>query len=67
MKAIQLGIALALLVLALVVALQLRNGNIFSQLDQENTGMEKMDSDLHQEIEAHKQDISERLRNNRLR
>ena len=60
MKAIQIGIAIALMVGAFLLAMQMSGGQMIG--DREKEATQQMNSELDKAIEAHKEDISRRVR-----
>ena len=63
MKAIQIGIAVALMVGAFLLAMQMSGGQMIG--DREKKATQQMNSQLDKAVEAHKEDISRRLRGRR--
>ena len=60
MKAIQIGIAIALTVGAFLFAMQMSSGKMIGNREKEAT--QQMSSEMDQAIEAYKEDISKRFR-----
>ena len=66
MKALEIGVAVALLVLALIITVKMNNGTILGELTREKVLMQEMDEGLKDNIEEQKRDLSRRLREARL-
>ena len=60
MKAIQIGIAIALMMGAFLFAIQMSSGEIMG--DREKKATQQVNSELDKAIEVHKEDISRRAR-----
>ena len=60
MKAIQIGIAIALMMGAFLLAMQMSGGQMIG--DREKKAAQHMNSELDKAIEAQKEDISKRIR-----
>ena len=60
MKAIQIGIAIALMASAFLLAMQMSGGKVIG--DREKEATQHLNSELDKAIEAQKEDISKRLR-----
>ena len=66
MKALEIGVAVALLVLALIITVKMNSGTILGELTREKVLMQEMDEGLKDIIEEQKRDLSRRLREARL-
>ena len=66
MKALEIGVAVALLVLALIITVKMNSGTILGELSKEKVLMQEMDKGLKDNIEEQKRDLSRRLREARL-
>lgn len=66
MKALEIGVAVALLVLALIITVKMNSGTILGELTREKVLMQEMDEGLKDNIEEQKRDLSRRLREARL-
>ena len=58
MKALSIGVAVALLVLALIITVKMRNGTILVELTSEKALMQEMDKSLKHNIEEQKRELS---------
>ena len=58
MKALTIGVAVALLVLALIITVKMRNGTILVELTSERVLMQEMDKSLKDSIEEQKRELS---------
>ena len=58
MKALSIGVAVALLVGALIITVKIHNGTILVELISEKALMQEMDKGLKDSIEAQKRDLS---------
>ena len=66
MKALEIGVAVALLVLALIITVTMNSGTILGELTRQKVLMQEMDEGLKDNIEEQKRDLSRRLREARL-
>ena len=66
MKALTIGVAVALLVLALIITVKMNSGTILGELTREKVLMQEMDEGLKDNIEEQKRDLTRRLREARL-
>ena len=65
MKALSIGLAVALLVLALIITVKIHNGTILVELTSEKALMEGMDEGMKKNIEQQKRDLSRWFRGER--
>ena len=58
MKALQIGVAVALFVLAVVITVKIHNGTILVELTSEKVLMQEMDQGLKDNIDEQKRELS---------